>query len=223
MWAQQWGTMIWGQIVSVPALGFWGLLALGALLGIVGVRCLRGARPRTLGAMALALAILIPISVRAVPFTFTNGTLADANQVNANFAAVTPITGFFNTRVSGPFASTTDIFTPAFVAPRGLTCVVHLDTRISLLTATPAGGGSVQAAESTNGVVALAFAPPVNSAVGMGMVSTVIGGNDWSTSQTRSFTAASGASIQFGCRVATSGDFASTTGNLTCVTVYECY
>jgi hypothetical protein len=39
-------------------------------------------------ALALALALLLPISARALPFTFTNGTVADANQVNANFAAV---------------------------------------------------------------------------------------------------------------------------------------
>jgi hypothetical protein len=36
----------------------------------------------------LLAALLIPISVGAVPFTFTNGTVANANQVNANFAAL---------------------------------------------------------------------------------------------------------------------------------------
>jgi hypothetical protein len=80
--------MIWGQLVAVPALGFWGAMLLGALLGGLGVRRLRGARPRVVGALALALALLVPISARALPFTFTNGTVADANQVNANFAAL---------------------------------------------------------------------------------------------------------------------------------------
>jgi hypothetical protein len=40
------------------------------------------------GTIALAVALLLPISARALPFNFTNGTVADANQVNANFAAV---------------------------------------------------------------------------------------------------------------------------------------
>jgi len=88
MWGQNWGQMIWGQIAAVPALGFWGLIVLAAVLGVWGVRRLRGPRPRMLGMIVLALALLVPISARALPFTFTNGTVADANQVNANFAAV---------------------------------------------------------------------------------------------------------------------------------------
>jgi hypothetical protein len=89
MWGLDWGQMIWGRSasVAVPALGFWGTLLLGAVLGAVGVRRLRG-RARMAGAAALALALLLPISARALPFTFTNGTVADATQVNANFAAL---------------------------------------------------------------------------------------------------------------------------------------
>jgi hypothetical protein len=79
--------MIWSQVSAVPAVGFWGALALAALLGAVGVRRLRG-KARLAGAGALALVLLLPISARAVPFTFTNGTVADATQVNANFAAL---------------------------------------------------------------------------------------------------------------------------------------
>jgi hypothetical protein len=89
--------MIWGGVATVPAVGFWGAVALGALLGSLGVRRLRG-RPRMVGAGALLLALLLPISARAVPFTFTNGTIADATQVNANFAALQGI---------GPTASST--------------------------------------------------------------------------------------------------------------------
>jgi hypothetical protein len=88
MWALKWGQMIWGQASAAPALGFWGAMLLGAVLGALGVRSLRGSRPRTVGIVALALAILLPVSARALPFTFTNGTVADANQVNANFAAL---------------------------------------------------------------------------------------------------------------------------------------
>jgi hypothetical protein len=222
MRGHQWGQTLWGT-VAVPAVGFWAvLLLLGAVFGIAGVLLLRGRKPRTIGIVVLALAVLIPISVRAVD-PFTNGTVAGANQVDANLEAVTPVTGFFSTKVAGPFAATTDILTPTFVAPRAMTCLVHLNTRLSLLTATPSGVGSVQAIEKENNVVSYAYAPPAHSALGMGMGSTAIGGNDWSTSQTRLFTVASGATVAFGCRASTSGDFQNTTKSLTCVAVYECF
>ena len=88
MWGQSWGQMIWGAPTAVPAVEFWGVVLLAALLGALGVRRLRGARPRWMGMTALAVGLLVPITARAVPFTFTNGTVADATQVNANFAAV---------------------------------------------------------------------------------------------------------------------------------------
>jgi hypothetical protein len=88
MWGQNWGQMIWGHASAVPALGFWGAILLAASLGALGARRLRGARPRLMGALALALAILLPISARALPFVFSNGTVADATQVNANFQAL---------------------------------------------------------------------------------------------------------------------------------------
>jgi hypothetical protein len=91
MWGQNWGQMIWGKGAAVPALGFWGAVALGALLMFVGRRFLdREPRPRAIGFLALALASLLPISgaLAALPFTFTNGQAADATQVNANFAAI---------------------------------------------------------------------------------------------------------------------------------------
>jgi hypothetical protein len=49
-------------------------------------------RPRTAALVVVGLALLVPIAARAVPFTFTNGTIADASQVNANFAAVNTTT-----------------------------------------------------------------------------------------------------------------------------------
>ena len=90
MWGLNWGQMVWGQAqaAAVPAVGFWGMILLAAALGAWGVRRLRGPRPRVVGTVALVLALLVPISARALPFTFTNGTVADATQVNANFAAV---------------------------------------------------------------------------------------------------------------------------------------
>jgi hypothetical protein len=58
------------------------------LLGIVGLHALRRVGARTIGAIALVIVIVVPVAALAVPFTFANGTIADANQVNANFAAV---------------------------------------------------------------------------------------------------------------------------------------
>jgi hypothetical protein len=64
------------------------MIVLVALLGALAVRRLRSGRPRLLGMLTLAFALLVPISARALPYTFANGAVADANQVNANFAAV---------------------------------------------------------------------------------------------------------------------------------------
>jgi hypothetical protein len=99
MWGQKWGQLIWGHAASVPAVPLWGILLLFVALTIVGLRFVR-ARPRTIGLAALALAFAIPLTARALslPFTFTNGTVADATQVNADFAAIANgrIYGFVN-------------------------------------------------------------------------------------------------------------------------------
>jgi hypothetical protein len=92
--------MLWGQLAAVPALSFWGVILLAAVLGVLGGRRLRSGRPRTLGMIALGLALLVPISARALPFTFTNGTVADATQVNANFAALVAGQGLAPTATS---------------------------------------------------------------------------------------------------------------------------
>src|SRR5215831_994512 len=99
MWGRTWGQMLWGTAPSVPAVGVWLLLLLAAGLILFGVRRL-GGRPRTMGLAALLLALAIPLTARALtlPFSFTNGTIADANQVNANFNALAggKIFGFVN-------------------------------------------------------------------------------------------------------------------------------
>jgi hypothetical protein len=212
--------MVWGRVAAVPALGFWSALILGALIGVAGVRLLRGVRPRRVAMIILAVAVLIPITVRAVPFTFTNGTVADATQVNANFAAVTPVTGFFSTQVNGALVTPADILTPSFVAPRALTCVVHLDARMFLNTGTPAGTDQLSAIKRENGTTSLAFAPPAN-----GSIPTELGpnGSSYTASQTRLFTVANGATIQFGCRLDVTGSFATGAAVTQCTTVYECY
>jgi hypothetical protein len=74
---------------AVPALGFWGSVVLCACLMVVALRLLRRRR-RAIGLTVLALALAVPLSAKALslPFTFVNNTVADANQVNANFAAL---------------------------------------------------------------------------------------------------------------------------------------
>jgi hypothetical protein len=83
--------MLWGQTgsVPVPAVSFWMAVLLGLALAAVGVRRMRGSRPRNVW-MVGVIAMLVPVTAWAIPFTFTNGTVADANQVNANFAALAP-------------------------------------------------------------------------------------------------------------------------------------
>jgi hypothetical protein len=91
--------MIWGaqKAAAVPAIPGGMLLLLAALLLFIGYRVGRRQRaPRWLAA-AIGLGVaLVPVAiVRAtttifgVPFSFANGTTADATQVNQNFAAVT--------------------------------------------------------------------------------------------------------------------------------------
>jgi hypothetical protein len=43
---------------------------------------------RFMGKAMLLLVLLVPITAFAVPFTFTNGTVADATQVNQNFTSL---------------------------------------------------------------------------------------------------------------------------------------
>jgi hypothetical protein len=99
MWGQKWGQLIWGQVHAAPALTLWSILFLCAAFVVVGLRFVR-ARPRTIGLAALVLAFAVPFTAKALslPFTFTNGTVADATQVNADFAALANgrIYGFVN-------------------------------------------------------------------------------------------------------------------------------
>jgi hypothetical protein len=127
MWGGNWSGFRWGGGVAVPALGFWGAIVLGCLIGVCGVLVLRSSR-KTAGAMVI-LSLLIPLTaVASVPFTFTNGQIADANQVNADLVALTPIQGTqtFQTR-PGPGSQVDLPSSPAFTAPRNLTCLVTVE------------------------------------------------------------------------------------------------
>jgi len=218
MWGQNWGQMIWGG-TPVPAIGFWGTLLLGAVLGAVGVSFLRGRKPRTVGAIVLALALIIPISARAITLiTFTNGTIADANQVNANFAALNPVSNFNEMNSAPAIGAQSDLLSPTFVAPRAMTCTVSAESSI-IAGSSPAGTAFVRAIKSENGVISFASAPPQNGAKGVGFSSTAAG--EWNSTQTRQFSVGAGATIAFGCRAIASGDFMNAT-NMFCVIVYNC-
>jgi hypothetical protein len=96
MWGQKWGQMIWGRAsTAVPALPTGMLLLLGGLLLYVGYRMGRQKRASRLlaGMIGLGIALLPVAIVRAttvfgVLWTFTDGTVAEATQVNQNFQAV---------------------------------------------------------------------------------------------------------------------------------------
>jgi hypothetical protein len=94
MWGLKWGQLLWGTAQQAPAMGFWSALILGAVVGLLGIRVLRGARPPVVAALAVVITLGLPLVARALPSinTFTNGTVADATQVNANFSAVRVLT-----------------------------------------------------------------------------------------------------------------------------------
>src|SRR5262249_23524438 len=125
----KWGQMVWGGATAVPGLGPWTAMLLGCLLGVVGVLALRSARK--LGLVVTLLVLFVPIAALAsVPFIFVNGTVADANQINRNFASLIPVVGKTQAtaNISGT-AAPTFVFpsSPAFVAPRDLTCIVTIE------------------------------------------------------------------------------------------------
>jgi hypothetical protein len=78
-------------INSVPAMGFWAAVVLGAALVLVAQRMIgRGARHRAIALVVLALGLAVPISraFASMPFTFVNGTTADATQMNSNLTSL---------------------------------------------------------------------------------------------------------------------------------------
>ena len=94
-WGQEnWGAMVWGQsapVAPVPGLGWLGLTVLALGLAATAAWGLRKRRP-ALGLTLMLALIAVPLVVVAgevtLPNTFSNNTVADANEVNANFDAV---------------------------------------------------------------------------------------------------------------------------------------
>jgi hypothetical protein len=90
MWSQNWGQMIWGEsAAAVPFSGPFELAAIGLSLLVLGHFLVRNERRvRQVTVLAVVFAALAPLTAGAVPHLFQNGTVADADHVNANFAAV---------------------------------------------------------------------------------------------------------------------------------------
>ncbi|MEM7542272.1 MAG: hypothetical protein AAF384_11920 [Pseudomonadota bacterium] len=89
MWGETWGSMIWGGGASptVVPFGFWSTLILGLVLGGCIVLANRHRAARVPIAFML-LGVGMGGAALTLPHTFTNGTVADADEVNANFAAL---------------------------------------------------------------------------------------------------------------------------------------
>ena len=92
VWGQDWGSMEWGAAApSVPTLPTWGLALLTILLLGVAMRFLRRGRLMNRAASIVALLVLFTLTAMAaftVTYTFSNGTTADADEVNANFTDI---------------------------------------------------------------------------------------------------------------------------------------
>ena len=87
MWGEDWGTMIWGGAASQVPIGPWALVALGFVLGICALKAKTHLAARLIPVL---IAVLLPVLVVSTPalITFVNGTVADADEVNANFQAL---------------------------------------------------------------------------------------------------------------------------------------
>jgi hypothetical protein len=85
--------MIWGGSgAAVPAVHLFSLLLLGAALALTGRAMIqKGGWARVSALLGLGLLVItVPVAVFALslPHTFTNGTVADAGQVNSNFTSL---------------------------------------------------------------------------------------------------------------------------------------
>lgn len=118
-WGENWGEMAWGVSASpVPALPAVWLLLAGLVTGAALVLLVQR-RPR-IAALLTALALVPPMAAQAgvtVPHIFVMGTVADADEVNANFSV---LEGFTNLFGGGNPGTSTSVTTPGHCASRVL-------------------------------------------------------------------------------------------------------
>ena len=85
-WGESWGSMVWGATVAaVPTMGWLGGGLLVGLLASLGMRRSRRGSTGLVLLLALAYAPVAEAQV-SVPNTLTNGSVADADAMNDNFA-----------------------------------------------------------------------------------------------------------------------------------------
>jgi hypothetical protein len=128
MWGiKNWGELIWGGSgAPIPLLSPPGLLVLAVLLLGGAVVVLRR-RHSTLAITLSAAVLVIPLAAYAgsvmLPNTFTNGTIADADQVNANFSALAGAVNDNDTRI-GDLSSVFGVDTSRANAGSGSECTL---------------------------------------------------------------------------------------------------
>ncbi len=104
MWGNNWGEIIWGQLITVTEqipIGSWVPLLLAFIFGVITAITQRHKSTRIIPVLAM---VIIPAAVFAatvsLPHTFENGKVADADEVNANFEALATESNSQDTRLS---------------------------------------------------------------------------------------------------------------------------
>jgi len=173
---ENWGTMVWGESLSVPSLPGIGLIALAVGLAATAAWLL-GKRRLALGLpVLLVLLVVVASTATAVPNTFVNGTVADADEVNENFSSL-------EARITATETALGISPTARFVAcPDGVTVA---DTETGLLWERKTTDGSVHDVTSTftwsstgsaaDGTAYTVFLADLNTAPGHGFA----GHTDW--------------------------------------------
>ncbi|HIG72114.1 MAG TPA: hypothetical protein EYQ46_19080 [Myxococcales bacterium] len=118
-WGESWGEMVWGVPVSVPTLPGMGMIVLAIALSATAAWVLRKRRT-ALGLPVLLVLLAIPLVVVAgtvsVPNTFVNSTVADADEVNANFDSVETAVNDNDARITAVEGTATAVQTTADAA-----------------------------------------------------------------------------------------------------------
>lgn len=129
-WGENWGEMTWSSVAMVPALDGFGVWIL--LFFLMAAAAWRIRRQSMYASMVLVLLPIVPL-LMAPHYTtwngFTNGAVADADQVNYNFIQAAAALDDFEVRVSAlesqnavPQAAT-QMFLTTDACPAGYTAV----------------------------------------------------------------------------------------------------
>ena len=107
-WGENWGEMMWGSVAAVPTLGWLGLVLLLALLVVTVFWKMK--RVSLQAGVTLSMLLLVPFLMAPhittwnglTWYTFINGEVTDAGEVNQNFSA---LSGALNVTVPNSFAN----------------------------------------------------------------------------------------------------------------------